>query len=90
MTTSPAATSLEIYRLLGEVDPFVVERILEVGATLDEVAEAVRAAQDDETSGDAPPVPSSPRVVEVRHILDDVLAMEWDEDDGYASGGAPP
>jgi hypothetical protein len=84
MTFLPV-TALEVNSLLGEVDPLVVERILEVGATFDEFAEALSAAEDEAAYGEVPHVPSSPRVLEVRHILDELVLDEDDEELPIAS-----
>ena len=37
-----AATATDVSRLLGDVDPLVLERILATGATPDEIGEALR------------------------------------------------
>jgi hypothetical protein len=52
------------------VDPIVVERIVELGASLREICEAV------DVDGDAPqrdPEPSTERVAEVRALLAELL-----------------
>jgi hypothetical protein len=52
--------------------------VLETGASVDEIAEALRLAADD----DDPSLPTSSRVVEVRGILYELF--EDDSDEAYA------
>ena len=70
----PARAS-EIELLLGDVNPSVVARILETGASLAEVDEALRSAEDEEGFGEEAHEPSTSRVAEVRAILEE-LAVE--------------
>ena len=70
----PARAS-EIELLLGDVNPSVVARILETGASLAEVDEALRATEDEEAFGEETHEPSTSRVAEVRAILEE-LAVE--------------
>jgi hypothetical protein len=52
------------------VDPPVLDRIVELGATVDEICEAI------DVDGDAPrrdPLPSTERVAEVRALLAELL-----------------
>ena len=71
------ATASDVSRLLGDVDPLFVERIVETGASPDEIDEALRADQDDE-----PHEPSSARVVEVRAVLAELRAVdEYDDEE---------
>jgi hypothetical protein len=72
------AHSEEVRAILGDVDPLVIERVCETGASVEEIAEALRLAADD----DDPAMPSSSRVVEVRGILYELF--EDDDDDAYA------
>jgi hypothetical protein len=84
------ANAGEVQALLGEIDPMVVARVLATNASVDEIAEAVRGADE---GGELSFLPaSSSRVAEVRAILDDADAFgidlfeeEWsfDDDDGY-------
>lgn len=73
-----SVTAEEIEDLLGEVDPLIVERILDTHATLEEVAEALADVEDEKRFGERR-APASPRVAEVREILEDVLD-ELDDD----------
>jgi hypothetical protein len=75
------ATSDEVAALLGELDPFIMERILAVGASVDEIDEARRATEDELAFGEEPHVPSSPRVAEVRAILDEVVVDDVTQGD---------
>lgn len=81
MRATNPATAAEINRVLGDVDPLIVERILETGASADEVGEALRESQDERGFGEEPHAPSSSRVAEVRAVLDDLDVLE-DIDDG--------
>jgi hypothetical protein len=73
-----SATATDVNRLLGDVDPLVLERILETGATPDEVAEALRVVEQERGFGEEPHVPSSPRVAEVRAVLDELTVLDGD------------
>ena len=82
MPTNPA-TATDVNRLLGDVDPLILERILATGATPDEIGEAVRVVEDEHGFGEAPHTPSSPRVAEVRAVLEEmaVLGDDIEEDE---------
>lgn len=82
------ATADDVLRMLGEVDPLIVERILATGASPDEIGEALREVEDEHGFGEDRHVPSSPRVAEVRAVLDelDVLEGEFDTEDLEARG----
>ena len=67
----------EVAALLGEVDPLVIERVLESGASIEEISEGLRLAAD----ASDPTMPSSSAVVEVRGILYELFE---DGDDDYA------
>jgi hypothetical protein len=71
------ARSEEVTAMLGELDPLVIQRVLETGATVDEIGEGLRLAADD----DDPTMPSSSAVVEVRGILYELFD---DEAEDYA------
>ncbi len=77
MPTNPA-TATDVNRLLGEVDPLVLERILATGATPDEIGEALRVVEDERGFGEEPHLPSSPRVAEVAAVLDEMDVFEGD------------
>lgn len=80
-------TATELEQLLGEVDPLVIERILETRATIDEVDEALADLQDERNAG-IRHAPSSSRVAEVREILEPVIEPAVDED--YALDRSEP
>ncbi|MBX3159012.1 MAG: hypothetical protein KF773_23800 [Deltaproteobacteria bacterium] len=69
------------------VDPLVVERILELGASVDEISEAIDVASDAPL---ADPAPSNRRVAEVRAILADVLDEDALSDDEFDRSGRSP
>jgi hypothetical protein len=72
------ATANDVSRLLGDIDPLVLERILETGATPDEIAEALRVVEDERGFGEVPHEPSSPRVAEVRAVLHENAVLDSD------------
>lgn len=74
--SSPVITADEVINLLGETEPFIVERILDTGASFDEVAEALSAIEDEDANGELPHEPSSPRVFEVRRVLEELVMNE--------------
>lgn len=83
-TTHPApATEVDVNRLLGDVDPLIVERMLAIGASADEIDEALQEVQDEDGFGERFHEPSSPRVANVRALLEETLfpEPEPDEDD---------
>ena len=71
-----SATATDVNRLLGDVDPLVLERILETGATPEEIGEALLVAEDERGFGEQPHEPSSSRVAEVRAVLDEMSVLE--------------
>jgi hypothetical protein len=77
MTSS--ATEKDIVNLLGDADAFIIERIIDTHATAEEVAEALAAVEDERRFGERR-APASPRVAEVRGILEEVLD-EPDDDE---------
>jgi hypothetical protein len=70
--------SQEVSALLGDVDPLIIERVVETGASIDEIAEALSQLSDEPFESTA--MPSSSRVVEVRAILAELLDDTDDED----------
>jgi hypothetical protein len=68
------------------VDPLVVDRIIELGASLQEISEAMNV---EGTRPVEDPAPSSPRVAEVRAILAELLEEDG-LSDGDDSSGTPP
>ena len=77
--TNPASAD-DIQRMLGEVDPLIAERILATGATADEIGEALREVEDEHGFGEATHFASSPRVAEVRALLDDLEVLDGDDE----------
>jgi len=75
---SNSATANDVNRLLGDVNPLVLERILETGATPDEIAEALVVVEEERGFGEEPHEPSSSRVAEVRSVLQEMSVLESD------------
>jgi len=84
--TMSSTTPAELEDLLGDVNPFMIERILATQATTAEVAEALADAEDERRFGERR-APASPRVAEVREILEELL--EDREEDDAATYAAP-
>jgi len=78
------ATAADLIELLGELDPIALDKLLSTGATVDEVAEAAIALEDEDAFGELHHEPSSPRAAEVRAILEE-LVFEKSEDADDAS-----
>ena len=78
MTT---ATHAQIVELLGDVDDLFVKRIEDTGASLEEIGEALSDVESERLGAERRLV-SSPRVAEVRAILDEVLDDPDDEEAG--------
>jgi DNA-binding transcriptional MerR regulator len=76
MTT---ATHAQIVELLGDVDDLFVKRLEQTGASLDEIGEALGDLEDEDVLGEPPRIATSPRVAEVRAILEEL--MDTDDDD---------
>ncbi len=81
--TSQHATYDEIRSVVGDVDDLVVERISITGASTAEVAEALKYVEAKDDREALVEEVSSPRVLEVRAILAEVL----DDDDEAESHG---
>ena len=79
MTDPTPATANDVLRMLGDVDPLIVERILATGASPDEIVEALRSVEDEIGFGEESHEPSSGRVAEIRALMWDVMAEEDDE-----------
>jgi hypothetical protein len=77
-----AANLEEIVALLGDVDELIVERLVNTGASVDEIGEALDALEDEQRFGEEPRLDSSPRVTEARAILEELFAEDEHEDDG--------
>jgi hypothetical protein len=71
-----SATATDVSRLLGDVDPLVVERILATGASPDEIGEALLVVEDEQGFGEEQREPSSPRVAEVRAVLQELSVLD--------------
>ena len=72
----------ELRPILEDVDDTVIARILDTGASVDEVAEAVSYLDAHENGEGLVEDVSSPRVLEVRAILAEVRPPEDDEHEG--------
>ncbi len=81
MKSTIPATSNDVARVLGDVDPVIVERIVLTGASAEEIAEAVRELEDERGFGETHHLGSSTRVSEVRAILDDFYVLDADVDE---------
>ena len=79
-STSPASAD-DVHRVIGDIDPVLVERIILTGASADEIAEAVRELEDERGFGEMHHVGSSSRVSEVRAILDDFYVLDAEVDE---------
>lgn len=77
MTT---ATHAQIAELLGDVDDLFVKRLEDTGASLDEIGEALGDLESENVRGEPPHVPSSPRVAEVRAIIEELMDTNDDDD----------
>jgi len=80
------ATADDLQELLGDLDELVIERILQLRASADEVTEALADLSEERQSGVRRET-TSDRVAEVRAILEEVL-LEEDDEAGFAVG--PP
>jgi len=77
--TDHRASADDLVDLLGELAPLTLEKLLATGATIDEVAEAVSAIEDEDSFGEVHHAPSSPREAEVRAILEDLMFESFEE-----------
>ena len=77
--TDRAVTAAELADLLGELEPLTIEKLIATRATIDEVAEAVSAIEDEDTFGELHHEPSSPRQAEVRAILEELVFEDVEE-----------
>jgi hypothetical protein len=82
MTT---ATYQQIVELLGEVDPLFVNRIEATAASIDEINEALGQLEGDQF-GEERCADSSPRVAEVRAILEEIF--DDPEEEAWSSAEA--
>jgi hypothetical protein len=79
--TSTNSNYDELRPILDDVDDTVIARIVETGASVDEVAEAVSYLEAHENGEGLVEDVSSPRVLEVRAILAEVRGSEDLDDD---------
>ncbi len=86
MFVQSLATASDVRRILGDLDPLTVARILAIAPTRDELDEAVIETADELQFGEEPRTPSSARVASVRAILADVL--DEVDDDAYVVDSA--
>jgi hypothetical protein len=73
--TTPSANLDEVYELLGHADVSLVQRVVDTGASLDEIGTAIDDLEGIRRYGE-PRVPMSPRVAQVRRILEGLYAGE--------------
>jgi hypothetical protein len=78
-TVQRPASATEIFGLLGELEPFTIERLLATKATIGEVAAAVNALEDEDAFGETHRAPSSSREAEVRAILEELVFEDAEE-----------
>lgn len=76
MFVDQLATAADVTRLLGEVEPLTVARILAIAPTRDELDEAVRQLEDELGFGEEPRTPSSERVACVRGVIADLVEAD--------------
>jgi DNA-binding transcriptional MerR regulator len=69
----------DVLELLGDVDDLLVERVIDTGASIDEIGEALDSLED-ESRGLELHLDSSPRVTEVRAILAELVEADEDEE----------
>jgi hypothetical protein len=81
MRSASPASADDVQRVIGDIDPVLVERIVLTGASPDEIVEAVRELEDERGFGEMHHVGSSPRVSEVRAILDDFYVLDAEVED---------
>lgn len=84
MTT---ASYQQIVELLGDVDPLFVNRIEGTGASFDEISEALGQLEDDQFGAERRAA-ATPRVAEVRAILEEVFDDPATEEEAWASVGS--
>jgi DNA-binding transcriptional MerR regulator len=78
MTT---ASYEQIVEVLGDVDPLFVRRVEDTGASIDEIGEALGDLEHERAGGERR-LASSPRVAEVRAILEELFDDPDDAEDG--------
>lgn len=80
MEKHTSATAAHVTELLGEVDPITLEKLLATGASTDEIAEAMVEIEDEDAFGEVHRTPSSPRVQEVRSILEEHAFQDGEDE----------
>ncbi len=83
--TSPAASWDEVDELLGHADTRIVQEIVETGASIDEIGAAIDDLEDARRFGQ-PRVPATPRIAQVRRILE-TMRRGFDEEGTMPMGG---
>jgi hypothetical protein len=79
--TSVPATANEVRDVLGDVDDLVVERVLETGASVEEIASAMASLEYQQVLGERGSEVVTGPTLTVRAILEECLAEpEGDED----------
>ncbi len=76
------ATAANVTELLGEIDALTMEKLLATGASKEEIAEAVNEIEDEDAFGEAHRPPSSPKVAEVRSILEETVFEDLEDEFG--------
>lgn len=81
MFVDQLAVPTDVTRLLGDVDPLVISRILAIAPSVEELEEAVHRADEESGFGEETGTPSSARVRSIRVILAELAeaaALELD------------
>lgn len=84
---SEPASHADIVELLGDIDELIIERIIDTGATVAEVAAAIDALEAQRTLGEQP-ISASARVIEVQKILEEMTPEDDDDPTPGAFGQA--
>jgi len=82
--TSVPATANEVRDVLGDVDDLVVERVLETGASVEEIASAMASLEYQQVLGEASAAQVTGPTLTVRAILEECLAEPDAEEDVIA------
>jgi len=83
-TANTRLTREDLTRLVGEVDDLLAADVLATGASVEELAEAVRDLERETVAGETAPPASTPRVAALRGLLEGPLAGDrWADDDDY-------
>lgn len=80
------ATASDVHRLLGDLDPVVLERLLEIGASPDEIGAALCSVEDEHGFGEERRASSSSKIDEVRALLDELAILDAGDDDDRQRG----